>query len=114
MGIDVDVIKRNVLNLVPQETRASVRFSNVKRRRFSFRVTVENADAVELNALCEKLAPCVVFLRAPSAVEASVSSRLDIYIPLGLSFHLFIIYKILYTFAVASATLAVYILIKRQ
>jgi hypothetical protein len=114
MGLDIDSIKHRVLQLTPSENRSGVRFSNLKRRRFSYRITVENADAIEMNALCEKLAPCVVFLRTPGAAEASVSSRIDIYIPLGLSLHLYLIYQALYTFAIACLTIATYIVIKRN
>ena len=114
MDAGVERFKRTCLDLCPCDLRGGVRFVGPRRRRYSTRLTVENLDGVDMALLCKRLEPAVVYMRHASAAEVAVSSRIDVYVPVGFTLHLFLIYRTLYALACAAAGLGAFIVFKRS
>jgi hypothetical protein len=114
LSLGIERVKRTCLELCPIDLRGSVRFVGPRKRRYSTRLTVENLDGVDMALLCKRLEPAVVYVRHTSAAEVAVSSRIDVYVPVGITVHLFLAYRIMYALACAAAGLGAFIVFKRS
>jgi len=107
-------VHRVALELCNAADRGGVRFSEPRKRRYSERVTVENLDGVDMGELCARLRPAIVFLRQTTGADASLGSRLDVYIPRGAALFAGALSRLCYLASTASLALALAILLQAE
>jgi hypothetical protein len=102
----MEKIRRVALELCNPGDRGGVRFVGPKKRKHSEKITIENLESVDLGELCTRVRPAVVFLRQTTGADLSCGSRLDIYVPTGVSAYADLASRLLLGLSVASLAAA--------
>lgn len=106
-------IRRTALKLCNAADRGGVRFIGPKRRRYSSKVTIENAEGMDMGEFCARIKPSVVFLRLTTGADLSTASRLDVYVPGGLAAYAGSLSRAMYAISAGALGLAMTILLQR-
>lgn len=105
-------VRRVSLELCAPSDRGGVRFVGPKKRRYSERITIENLEGADVGQLCARLRPAVVFLRLTTGADASLGSRLDVYLPRGAALYAGALARACYAVSAGALALALGILVR--